>query len=247
MASSEVSLPSETGEPVSRTPVTGYDGALQVSDTNPLSGQQAFLGSAMNQRVTVTLGALQNATFRVRFVIGTDTGGASTGWTIDDVEFTNLSTSGALPFGAVVAHAARCVNKPPVLQPSFPQSVDERTRVTLQPPPVTDPNGDQVTFSWRQQSGPTVMLAGDQFDAPEVRADTQLVFLAIADDGRGGTSSQAHTVVVRNVNRAPTASAGEPQTVRAGATVTLAGLAMDPDGDTLVTRWTQLGGPSPSR
>jgi hypothetical protein len=236
--------PSAISRTVGGMPVTGYDGALQVSDTNPLSGQQAFLGSAMNQRVTVTLGALQNATFRVRFVIGTDTGGASTGWTIDDVEFTNLSTSGALPFGAVVAHAARCVNKPPVLQPSFPQSVDERTRVTLQPPPVTDPNGDQVTFSWRQQSGPTVMLAGDQFDAPEVRADTQLVFLAIADDGRGGTSSQAHTVVVRNVNRAPTASAGEPQTVRAGATVTLAGLAMDPDGDTLVTRWTQLGGPA---
>lgn len=223
--------------------VTGYDGALEANTANPLAGQQAFRGSAMNQRVTVTLDGLQNHGFRVRFVIGTDTGGAATGWTLDDVEFTGLSAT-SLPFNEVSSHAARCVNKPPVLQASFPQNVDERTRVTFQPPPATDPNNDPITFSWVQTSGPTVTIAGDQFDAPEVRSDTQLLFTVTADDGRGGMTSQPAIVVVRNVNRVPTSSAGPEQTVQSGQTVTLAGVAMDPDGDTLVVRWSQLGGPA---
>ena len=197
----------------------------------------------MNQRVTVTLDGLQNHGFRVRFVIGTDTGGAATGWTLDDVEFTGLSAT-SLPFNEVSSHAARCVNKPPVLQASFPQNVDERTRVTFQPPPATDPNNDPITFSWVQTSGPTVTIAGDQFDAPEVRSDTQLLFTVTADDGRGGMTSQPAIVVVRNVNRVPTSSAGPEQTVQSGQTVTLAGAAMYPDGDTLVVRWSQLGGPA---
>lgn len=224
--------------------VTGYDGALEANTANPLAGQQAFRGSAMNQRVTVNLGSMMNRSFRVRFVIGTDTGGAATGWTLDDLSFTGLLLASTSPFFEVTPHAGRCVNRPPVLQASFPQNVDERTRVTLQPPPATDPNSDPIRFSWVQTSGPTVTLAGDQFDAPEVRSDTQLLFTVTADDGRGGTSSQPATVVVHNVNRAPSSSAGMGQTVEAGQTVTLAATAEDPDGDTLVIRWSQLGGPA---
>lgn len=226
---------------VGGTNVTGYDGALEVSASNPLSGQQAFRGAATNQRVTVSLGTqYANRMVRLQFLIGTDTGGGSTGWSIDDVDVTGLGMS---PFNTVVTHRNQCVNKPPVLQPGFPQTVDERTRVTLQPPAATDPNMDPITFRWTQTSGPTVTVAGDQFDAPEVRANTQLLFTVTAEDGRGGSASQTAVVVVRNVNRAPTSGAGERQTVESGQTVTLAGTAEDLDGDTLVTRWTQLGGP----
>lgn len=221
--------------------VTGYDGALEVTASNPLSGQQAFRGAGSNQRVTVSLGTqYANRMVRLQFLIGTDTGGNASGWSIDDVDVTGLGTP---PFNTVVTHRNQCLNKPPVLQPGFPQTVDERTRVTLLPPAATDPNMDPITFRWTQTSGPTVMVAGDQFDAPEVRANTQLLFTVTAEDGRGGASSQTAVVVVRNVNRAPTSSAGEPQTVESGQTVTLAGTAEDVDGDTLVTRWTQLGGP----
>lgn len=221
--------------------VNGYDGVLEASSANPLAGQPAFTGAGSLQRVTVSLGTqYASRSVRVQFVIGTDSGGGAAGWTLDDVEFTGLTNA---PFTAVGVHRFRCVNKPPVLQPSFPQTVDERTRATLLPPAVTDPNNDPITFSWVQTSGPSVVVSGDQFDAPEVRANTQLIFTVTADDGRGGTASQAAVVVVRNVNRAPTSSAGPPQAVESGQTVTLAGLAADEDEDPLVIRWTQLGGP----
>ena len=236
--------PSAITRTINGSAVTGYDGVLESNTANPLAGQQAFRGSAMNQRVTVNLGSMMNRSFRVRFVIGTDTGGAATGWTLDDLAFTGLLLASMQPFNEVTVHAGRCVNKPPVLQAGFPQNVDERTRVTLQPPPATDPNNDPITFSWVQTSGPTVTIAGDQFDAPEVRSDTQLLFTVTANDGRGGMSSQPAIVVVRNVNRAPTSSAGMELTVESGQTVTLAGVAQDPDGDTLVIRWSQLGGPA---
>ena len=45
-------------------------------------------------------------------------------------------------------------------------------------------------------------------------------------------------------NNAPTASAGPDQVVSAGTLVTLTGSGSDPDGDTLVYRWEQTGGPA---
>jgi hypothetical protein len=221
--------------------MTGYDGLLEAGTQNPLAGQQAFRGTGMNQRVTAQLPEAASHRFRVRFIIGTDRGGAASGWTLDDVTFTGLVAP--TPLTSVVTHRGRCVNKPPVLTPSFPQVVDERTRVTLNPPAATDPNGDALTFSWRQTSGPTVVLDRDQFDAPEVKADAQLLFTVTADDGHGGTASQAMTVTVKNVNRAPVANTGPTQSVVGGQTVTLAGVASDPDENTLIVRWSQLGGP----
>jgi len=234
------------GSAISRTMGTstlmGYDGPLEPSQTNPLSGQPAFRNTGTNQRVTVSLGTqYAGRTVQLQFLIGTDFAGTSTGWTIDDVEVSGVMGT---PFEDVVPHRTQCVNKPPVLQTGFPQSVDERTRVTLIPPPVTDPNGDAVTFSWAQLTGPMVTVSGDQFDAPEVRVDTELTFRTTADDGHGGTASQTMTVNVRNVNRAPTSGAGPTQTVESGKTVTLAGVAEDPDGDALTVRWSQLGGPA---
>jgi large repetitive protein len=221
--------------------VSGYDGTLERNTSNPLAGQEAFRGSGPNQRVTISLGTqYANRNVRLQFLIGSDSGGSATGWSIDDVDISGLTTP---PFNTVLTHRGRCVNKPPVLQPSFPQTVDERTRVTLLPPAATDPNMDPITFWWTQMSGPMVVLEGDQFDAPEVTANTQLVFTVTAEDIRGGSASQTAVVVVRNVNRAPTSSAGDPQSVESGQTVTLAGTAFDADGDVLITRWTQLGGP----
>lgn len=221
--------------------IPGYDGLLLPDGANPLAGQPGFYGAGAQQQVTVSLGTqYANRAVRVQFVLGTDEGGVSTGWSIDDVEFTGL----AMPaFTGVLAHRNQCVNKPPAMEVAVPQFVDERIRATLRAPVATDPNGDVVTFSWEQTSGPAITLMGDQFDAPEVRRDTQLQLRVTASDGRGGTASQSVTVTVRNVNRTPTSTAGASLTVTSGQTVTLDGAAQDPDGDTLVVRWTQLGGP----
>jgi hypothetical protein len=231
------------GSAISRTvaPTAGYDGPLEVASTNPLAGQEAFRGQTARTRVTVSLGdQYAGQTLRVQWLIGTDAVGGATGWTIDDVTFTGLANQ---PFFDVVTHRRQCSNRPPTFVASLPRFVDERTRVTLEPPQAMDPNGDALTYTWRQASGPSVVLEGDAFDAPEVRDDTLFTFVVTADDGRGGTASATVTLTVRNLNRPPTSSAGPPQTVRSGDTVTLAGLASDVDGDQLTVRWSQVSGP----
>jgi hypothetical protein len=222
-------------------PMAGYDGPLESPSSNPLAGQEAFRGQTARTRVTVALGTqYAGQTLRVQWLIGTDVGGSAAGWTVDDVTFTGLSNE---PFRDVVTHRSQCSNRPPTFATPLPLFVDERTSVTLVPPQATDPNGDALTYTWRQASGPPVTLDVDRFDAPEVVEDTLLTFVVTADDGRGGQGTATVTVTVRNVNRPPASAAGPPQTVRSGDTVTLAATASDPDGEQLTVRWTQLSGP----
>ncbi|MDX2009803.1 MAG: M36 family metallopeptidase [Myxococcaceae bacterium] len=231
------------GSAISRTvaPTAGYDGPLEVATANPLAGQEAFRGQTARTRVSVALGdQYAGQTLRVQWLIGTDVGGGATGWTIDDVTFTGLANQ---PFSDVVTHRGQCSNRPPAFATALPVFVDERTRATLVPPQATDPNGDMLTYTWRQASGPTVVLDGASFDAPEVGDDTLLTFVVTANDGRGGTATATVTVTVRNINRPPTSNAGPPQTVRSGDTVTLAAAASDLDGDQLTVRWSQVSGP----
>lgn len=219
----------------------GYDGTLEPGTSNPLAGQPAFFGVLATQRVVVDLGTrYANRTIRLQFLIGTDAATSSTGWLVDDLEVLGVTMP---PFLTPVVHRRQCINKPPLIQTLLPLSVDERTRVTLLPPATTDPNGDPLTFRWRQTSGPAVTLMGAEFDAPEVRRDTGLTLVVTADDGKGGTAEAQLAVTVKNVNRPPTSSAGPSVTVRSGETVRLEGAASDPDDDPLVIRWSQLGGP----
>jgi hypothetical protein len=57
--------------------------------------------------------------------------------------------------------------------------------------------------------------------------------------------SDGVVVVVEQVNHAPVADAGAPQTVHSGTVVTLDGSAStDPDGDALAVAWLQVAGPA---
>ena len=63
-------------------------------------------------------------------------------------------------------------------------------------------------------------------------------------DGRGGTAEAQVTITVRGINDAPTADAGEPQTVDEGVTVTLDGTAStDPENGVLTYQWSRTSGP----
>jgi len=71
---------------------------------------------------------------------------------------------------------------------------------------------------------------------------TFFVTLAVWD-ARNQTG--ADTLTVEVLNRAPAADAGPDQTVTVAATVTLnASASTDPDGDPVVSTWTQTGGPA---
>jgi hypothetical protein len=158
------------------------------------------------------------------------------------------------------------VNHPPVAEAGPDQTLAEGAPVTLDGRASFDVDMESFSYRWEQVQGPPVTLTyGDtatpSFQAPPVGGSgapgivATLVFrLTVADGNAADSPAPGYelanvvdtvTVSVTNVNNAPTADAGEAQTVDEHSPVTLAAAgSADPDGDTLSYLWVQIGGPS---
>jgi hypothetical protein len=145
------------------------------------------------------------------------------------------------------------VDHPPVADAGPAQLVNEGSSVTLQGAQSYDPDGDQVIYLWEQTDGIPVALQGAAtsaatFVAPMLDGGfgqvTILTFRLTASDGE--LSGTAEVVVsVEQVNHAPVANPGSPQTVDEASAVTLNGVgSYDPDGDQITYLWSQVNGPA---
>ena len=218
-----------------------YPVTLEAGTTNPLAGQAAYGGAQMTaQTVTADFGTqYANRTVWLRWRIGTDEATGTSGWTVDDVQVSGLTTP---PFTDAVPHRGLCTNHPPVVSGTTSITVSERNPVTLVPGTVSDRDLDALTITWMQTSGPSVQLMDDTFIAPEVTtAGAVLGFRVSVSDGRGGMDTDDMTVTVRNVNRRPEVLAGGTTTVVSGQVATLEATGTDPDGDGLTYLWQQEG------
>jgi len=130
-----------------------------------------------------------------------------------------------------------------------PTTVDERSgTITLDGTGSKDPDGEALNYEWEQLDGPEVEMddftsAQPTFEIPEVTEDTDLVFALWVNDNKAwGEEPSIIVITVKNVDRGPTASAGENQRVAPGSTVTLTGEGIDEDGDDVTYAWTQTSG-----
>ena len=142
------------------------------------------------------------------------------------------------------------LDRPPVASAGSNQTADERTIVTLNGSGSSDPDGDALSFSWTQTSGPFVSLVGETtanplFIAPDVGPAGATLTFQLTVTAAGASNSATTSVTVNNVNRPPTATAGSNQTVPGRSLTQLMGGANDPDGDPLTYAWTQLSPASP--
>ena len=144
--------------------------------------------------------------------------------------------------GEIIITAAGSANNPPTADAGTAQTAQEGATVTLSGT-ASDPDGDQLTYSWSHYSSLEIILTGagslaPSFTAPQVHGNTTITFTLTADDGReNGTDTVQVTILDMPANSPPSVDAGEPVAVREGVQLTLNATASDPDGDQLTYSW----------
>ena len=143
-------------------------------------------------------------------------------------------------------------NRLPVADAGTVQSVSSGSTVTLDGSGSSDADGQNLSYTWSQIGGTSVMLsdataAMPTFTAPAISGGSStevLTFRLVVNDTI--EDSLEDTVVITitaPANTVPTADAGTAQSVSSGSTVTLDGSgSSDAEGDTLIYAWSQVGG-----
>jgi len=138
------------------------------------------------------------------------------------------------------------LNKIPVANAGSDQSVNEGVLATLDGSASSDPDGSAITYLWTAPAGiilSSTTASRPTFTAPEVTVYTNYSFTLVVNDGTANSIADQIVVQVKQVNKAPVASAGADQSINEGVVVTLDGSASsDPDGSIITYLWTAPAG-----
>jgi hypothetical protein len=175
-----------------------------------IAGRDMFSGINYGPE-TINFGEILNGNeVQFRFRIATDSAvtpapfsGFSAGWYVDDITFSNIKTS---IFSDVIAgDTYACDNRLPIISDISDASVKEDDTFTLEVE-ASDPNADELTYTWTQTSGPTATMTGGDtamptFVAPsfdsETGLDTELTFNVVVSDGIDSVSADTTVAVAQ--------------------------------------------------
>lgn len=139
--------------------------------------------------------------------------------------------------------APSVTNSAPVANAGLDQNVNTNTLVTLDGSSSSDPDSDQITYSWsivNQPSGSSINLSDATSPMPEFTPSIDGVyeFELVVNDGSLSSNSDTVIITTTTANSAPVANAGANQNVATGNLVTLDGAqSSDADGDQLSYSW----------
>ena len=145
-------------------------------------------------------------------------------------------------------------NLTPVAVAFVPATAPEGSAVTLDGSGSSDPDQDPLSYTWVQTAGTPVSLVNNgtnnplmvfshMVPGPHSIAGETLEFTLTVSDGIVTNTSAPVQVFIQNVNTAPTADAGDNDSVYDNVgLVTLDGSGSDFDGDPISYHWSQVAG-----
>lgn len=151
-----------------------------------------------------------------------------------------------------VVVTASGTNSAPVARTGDDQTVKTSTQVLLNGSGSSDPDGDELTYTWTLNSWPagsTAIISASSSVQATLVCDVEgnYTISLVVNDGSANSAPDSIVVTASNVNSAPVADAGTDLNVITGAQVALNGdSSSDPDGDTLTYAWTLDSIPSAS-
>ncbi len=245
-----------------------FDGKSTGSDTVDITILNVAPNVNAGSDMTVTVGAQvvlhatgadsneDSLTYQWKFVQGT-------AMTVPDMNQQNITltfgTAGQYRFSVTcsdgtltspadeVTITANALNNAPTANAGADQSVQTGSVVTLDGSGSSDPDGNNLSYAWRQTNGTAVALQNSQSVSPAFTATAAgtFEFELVVNDGLVSSTPDRIWVTVLKQNTAPVADAGYDVDIYAGEQVVLDGTgSYDPDGDAISYSWTQNSGAS---